>query len=289
MSDHAKSPLLRIGVPSKGRLAEISSQLLNDAGVSFRRNERSLFARCRDMPIEVIFLRTDDIPVLTAEGAIDLGITGADLVAESGAALVHRLDLGIGSCRLALCVGEDSPVIAAHQLAGKRVATSFPRITRQWLAERGVEAHFVELSGSVEIMINLGVADAIVDLVETGSTLAANRLRVLDEIGRYETVLVQNHEVRDAATADRIVRRLEGIVIARNWSLLEYNVPRTRLAEAEKITPGFNSPTVSGLEDPDWCAVRSMVKRGEAHAIMERLDVIGASAIIETQIANCRL
>jgi ATP phosphoribosyltransferase len=289
MSDHSKSPLLRIGVPSKGRLAEISAQLLNDAGVSFRRNERSLFARCRDMPIEVIFLRTDDIPVLTAEGAIDLGITGADLVAESGAALVHRLDLGIGSCRLALCVGEDSPVTDAHQLAGKRVATSFPRITRQWLAERGVEAHFVELSGSVEIMINLGVADAIVDLVETGSTLAANRLRVLDEIGRYETVLVQNHEVRDAATADRIVRRLEGIVIARNWSLLEYNVPRTRLAEAEKITPGFNSPTVSGLEDPDWCAVRSMVKRGEAHAIMERLDAIGASAIIETQIANCRL
>jgi ATP phosphoribosyltransferase len=289
MSDHSKSPLLRIGVPSKGRLAEISAQLLNDAGVSFRRNERSLFARCRDMPIEVIFLRTDDIPVLTAEGAIDLGITGADLVAESGAALVHRLDLGIGSCRLALCVGEDSPVTDARQLAGKRVATSFPRITRQWLAKRGVEAHFVELSGSVEIMINLGVADAIVDLVETGSTLAANRLRVLDEIGRYETVLVQNHEVRDAATADRIVRRLEGIVIARNWSLLEYNVPRTRLAEAEKITPGFNSPTVSGLEDPDWCAVRSMVKRGEAHAIMERLDAIGASAIIETQIANCRL
>jgi len=147
----------------------------------------------------------------------------------------------------------------------------------------------VELSGSVEIMINLGVADAIVDLVETGSTLAANRLRVLDEIGRYETVLVQNQKVRDAATADRIVRRLEGIVIARNWSLLEYNVPRTRLAEAEKITPGFNSPTVSGLEDPDWCAVRAMVKRGEAHAIMERLDAIGASAIIETQIANCRL
>ena len=295
MSDHAATSahsqprLLRIGVPSKGRLADISAQLLNDAGVSFRRTERSLFARCRDMPVEVIFLRTDDIPVLTAEGAIDLGITGADLVAESGAQLIHRLDLGIGSCRLALCVADDSPVTTAAQLAGKRIATSFPRITRAWLAERGVDAHFVELSGSVEIMINLDIADAIVDLVETGSTLAANRLRVLDEIGRYETVLVQNPAVPDAVTADRIVRRLEGIVIARSWSLLEYNVPRTRLAEAEKITPGFNSPTVSGLEDPAWCAVRSMVKRGEAHAIMERLEVIGASAIIETQIANCRL
>jgi ATP phosphoribosyltransferase len=289
MTPASTGRLLRIGVPSKGRLAEISAQLLNEAGLTFRRPERSLFARCRDMPVEITFLRTDDIPVLCAEGAIDLGVTGADLVAESGADLVHRLDLGIGSCRLALCVAEDSTVADARQLAGQRIATSFPRITRDWLAKRGVEAHFVELSGSVEIMIQLEVADAIVDLVETGSTLAANRLRVLDEIGRYETVLVQNHKVADPATADRIVRRLEGIVIARSYSLLEYNIPRARLRDAEKITPGFKSPTVSALEDADWCAVRAMVKRGEAHAIMERLEAIGASAIIETDISNCRL
>lgn len=289
MTPATTSRLLRIGLPSKGRLAEISAHLLNEAGLSFRRTDRSLFARCRDMPVEVTFLRTDDIPVLCAEGAIDLGVTGADLVAESGAALVHRLDLGIGSCRLALCVGEDSGIGDPRQLSGKRIATSFPRITRDWLARRGVEAHFVELSGSVEIMIQLEVADAIVDLVETGSTLAANRLRVLDEIGRYETVLVQNHRVPDAATADRIVRRLEGIVIARSYSLLEYNIPRERLAAAEKITPGFKSPTVSALEDAAWCAVRAMVRRGEAHGIMERLEAIGASAIIETEISNCRL
>jgi ATP phosphoribosyltransferase len=289
VTDKAQERLLRIGVPSKGRLAEIAMQLLNEAGLAFRRSERSLFAKCRDMPAEITFLRTDDIPVLTAEGAIDLGITGADLVAESGMPLVHRLDLGIGSCRLALCVADDAPIADPRQLAGKRIATSFPRITRDWLAKRGVEAHFVELSGSVEIMIMLGVADAIVDLVETGSTLAANRLRVLEEIGRYETVLVQNQRVTDAALADRIVRRLEGIVIARSYSLLEYNIPRSRLAEAEKITPGFNSPTVSALEDPDWCAVRAMVRRGEAHGIMERLEAIGASAIIETSISNCRL
>lgn len=289
MSGLGTDRLLRIGVPSKGRLAELATQLLLDAGLSFRRSERSLFARCKDMPVEITFLRTDDIPVLTAEGAIDLGITGADLVAESGANLVHRLDLGVGSCRLAMCVADDSSVTDPRQLAGKRIATSFPRITRTWLAERGVEAHFVELSGSVEVMIALGVADAIVDLVETGSTLAANRLRVLAEIGRYETILVQNHRLVDAALADRIVRRLEGIVIARGWSLLEYNVPRARLAEAERITPGFNSPTVMALEDPAWCAVRAMVKRGEAHAVIEKLEALGASAVIETQITNCRL
>ncbi len=289
MSDSQIRPLLRIGVPSKGRLADLACQLLADAGLSFRRSERSLFARCKEMPVEVTFLRTDDIPVLVAEGAIDLGITGADLVAESGAEVIHRLDLGVGSCRLALCVADDSPVTDPRQLDGRRIATSFPRITRGWLADRGANVHFVELSGSVEVMIALGVADGIVDLVETGSTLAANRLRVLAEIGRYETVLVQNPRLADPALADRIVRRLEGIVIARSWSLLEYNVPRSRLAEAEKITPGFNSPTVMQLEDPEWAAVRAMVRRGEAHAIMERLEAIGASAVIETRIANCRL
>jgi len=289
MSDERPDQLLRIGVPSKGRLAEVAALLLGDAGLSFRRTERTLFARCKDMPVEVTFLRTEDIPVLAAEGAIDLGITGADLVAESGAEVVHRLDLGVGSCRLALCVPDDAGIDDVRRLTDKRIATSFPRITRRWLAERNIEAHFVELTGSVEVMIALGVADAIVDLVETGSTLAANRLHVLAELGRYETVLVQHPGRREPLLADRIVRRLEGIVIARSWSLLEYNVPRGRLAEAEKITPGFDSPTVMQLEDASWCAVRAMVKRGDVHSVMERLEAIGASAIIETRIGNCRL
>ncbi len=281
--------LLRIGVPSKGRLSELASKLLHDAGLTFRRPERSLFARCPNLPVEIVFLRTADIPVLAMEGAIDLGITGADLVMESGADLIHRLDLGVGSCRLALCVDVDDKITDAAALDGKRVATSFPAITRAWLADHGASCHLVELSGSVEIMIALGVADAIVDLVETGSTLAANRLRVLDELGRYETVLVQNRLLRHTDMVDRIVRRLEGVVIARTYSLLEYNIPRSALAEAEQITPGFNSPTISGLEDSQWCAVRAMVRRGDVHAIMERLDAIGASAIVETFISNCRL
>ena len=133
------------------------------------------------------------------------------------------------------------------------------------------------------------VADAIVDLVETGSTLAANRLRILEEIDSYETVLIQNNRCRDTQTADRVVRRLEGVVIARDYSLLEYNVPRSKLAAAEEITPGFNSPTVNMLEDPEWFSVRVMVKRGDVIDAMERLETLGASAIIETPISNCRL
>jgi ATP phosphoribosyltransferase len=280
---------LRIGVPSKGRLSELSADLLKQAGLSFRRQERSLFARVGEMPIDITFLRTDDIPVLCAEGAIDLGIVGSDLLLESQADVLKRLDLGMGKCKLALCVPEDSPVTTPAQLGGKRVATSFPNITRRYLSDHKADVHLVNLGGSVEIMIALGVADVIVDLVETGSTLAANRLRVLAEIGRYETVLIQNKAQREAELADRVVRRLEGVVIARSWSLLEYNIPRTKLAEAEKITPGFNSPTVNSLEDPAWCAIRVMVRRGEVIDVMEKLEAIGAHAILETQINNCRL
>ena len=280
---------LRIGVPSKGRLADLAGELLKEAGLSFRRQERSLFARCREVPVEVTFLRTEDIPVLCAEGAIDMGITGGDLMAESGVELISRLDLGVGECRLAVCVPEDSKASGPAELNGKRIATSFPRVTETFLAQHKAQAHLVNLSGSVEIMIALGVADAIVDLVETGSTLAANRLRILAEVGRYQTVLVQNPARRNSELADRVVRRLEGVVIARSYSLLEYNVPRSKLAAAEKITPGFNSPTISGLEDAAWCAVRVMVRRTEVIEIMEQLEVLGASAILETRITNCRL
>ncbi|MEZ6137972.1 MAG: ATP phosphoribosyltransferase [Pirellulaceae bacterium] len=280
---------LRIGIPSKGRLSELATELLNQAGLHFRRQERTLFALVKQLPIDIIFLRTDDIPVLCAEGAIDLGITGSDLVEESGADIDVRMCLGVGHCRLSLCVPDSSPFKTCEQLDGKRVATSFPNVTQKFLAEHQAQVHLVPLSGSVEIMISLGVADAIVDLVETGSTLAANRLRVLTDIGQYETVLIQNQSKRHAEMADRIIRRLEGVVIARDYSLLEYNVERSNLAAAEAVTPGFNSPTVSGLEHPDWCSVRVMVKRKDVIGVMEQLEAIGASAILETEIGNCRL
>ncbi len=280
---------LRMGLPSKGRLAELAGELLKQAGMSFRRQDRSLFARVSEMPVDVTFLRTEDIPVLCAEGAIDLGITGSDLIEEAGVEVIPRLKLGVGKCRLAICVPDDSPITSASGLDGCRIATSFPRTTQRYLEQHQAQVHLVPLSGSVEIMIMLGVADAIVDLVETGSTLAANRLRILTEIGQYETTLIQNQARRLPECADRVVRRLEGVVIARAYSLLEYNVPRAKLREAEQITPGYHSPTVNALEDPNWCAVQVMVKRSEIIGVMERLEALGASAILETQINNCRL
>ncbi len=280
---------LRIGVPSKGRLSELAAEIMQQAGLNFRRQDRSLFARVAELPVDITFLRTEDIPVLCAEGAIDMGLTGSDLLAEARVDVTRRLDLGVGKCRLAVCVPDDAGFTKVEQLDGCRVATSFPRVTEEYFKRHNANVHLVSLSGSVEVMIALGVADAIVDLVETGSTLAANRLAILDEIGRYETVLIQNAQRRHAEQADRIVRRLEGVVIARSYSLLEYNVPRERLGDAEKITPGFRSPTVNPLEDPAWCAVRAMVRRKEVIDVMEKLEALGASAILETQITNCRL
>lgn len=285
----AESEKLRFGIPSKGRLAEHAADLLRQAGLNFRRQDRSLFARVKELPVDITFLRTSDIPVLCAEGAIDIGITGEDLIEEAGVELSTRLKLAVGQCRLSVCVPEGGVVAAVSDLAGCRVATSFPRVTEQFFRSHNADVHLVPLSGSVEIMISLGVADAIVDLVETGSTLAANRLKILTDIGSYETVLVQNQHSRHGEIADRVVRRLEGVVIARSYTLLEYNIPRERLAEAEKITPGFNSPTVSGLENADWCAVEVMVRRKEVIDVMDQLEAIGATAILQTQITNCRL
>ena len=280
---------LRIGIPSKGRLADGAGKLLKEAGLHFRRQDRGLFAPVRDIPIDVTFLRTDDIPVLCAEGAIDLGIAGSDLVAEAGVNVVNRLSLGMGNCRLAICVPENCAVQQPADLDGRSVATSFPNLTQTYLNQHQAQVHVVELSGSVEVMIALGVAEAIVDLVETGSTLVANRLRILEEIGTYETVLIQYPQTTQPTLVDRIVRRIEGVIIARSYSLLEYNIQQVYLAAAEKITPGFESPTVNRLEEEGWCSVRAMVKRGEVIDVMEQLESLGATAILETAISNCRL
>ena len=177
------------------------------------------------MPVDITFLRTDDIPVLCAEGAIEWASPAATWSPRPRSMWSRALQLGVGHCRLAVCVPEDSQIQSARSSSqGHRVATVFPQITQRYLQQHHTEVHLVHLSGSVEIMIALGVADAIVDLVETGSTLAANRLRMLDEIGHYETVLIQNPGCRHTELADRVVRRLEGVVIARSYSLLEYNI-----------------------------------------------------------------
>lgn len=280
---------IRMALPNKGRLREPAISLLTRAGYVFRAKDRSLYATCANDLITFIFVRTEDIPVLVGSGVIDLGITGEDLVEEREAVVTTVLPLGFGRCRLCVAVDEGSPYHAPADLSGKVIATSFPQVAAKFFRKHGAEVRMVEMNGSVEVMTGLGLAEGIVDLVETGDSLKDNGLRVLSEIGSYQTALIAHPQKAADPRVARVRRRVEGILIAEKYSLLEYNIPRDQLSDAEKITPGYSSPTISDLEDRAWVAVKVMVEKNRVAAVCDSLEAIGARAILETAIQNCRL
>lgn len=283
--------LSRIAIPSKGRLQEPSENLLKAAGIKFRRRERALFAHADGLELAVLFVRPDDIPILVAEGAADMGIVGRDLVHEHDCEtrVKHILDLDFGHCRLAVAARANGPIKKAKDLNGKKVAASMVHTTREFFRTRNIKAHLVEVSGSVEIMVALGLADAIVDLVESGDTLRDNGLAAIETVSASQGILIQGKQVRDAKLCGLVKRRLEGVLTAQQYTLLEYNIPRAKLKDAEKVAPGFDSPTISDLEDPKWCAVKVMIPKKRSIEIIDKLESLGASAILETSILNCRL
>lgn len=285
------SRLTRIAVPSKGRLKEPAENLLKAAGISFRRRDRWLMARAKGLDLAVLFVRPDDIPVLVAEGAADLGVVGQDLVRERGCQrrVNHLLDLDFGHCRLAVAAKERSGISRVRDLRGRKVAASMVHSARTFFRKRRVSVQMVEVCGSVEIMVALGLADAIVDLVETGDTLRDNGLRVIETISESEAILIGSRKPRDRKLCTLIQRRLQGVLTARQYTLLEYNIRRGLLRRAEHIAPGFESPTISALEDPQWCAVKVMVPKNRSIEIIDKLEALGATAILETTIHNCRL
>ncbi len=280
---------IRFAVPSKGRLNEPAVELLKRSGYSFRLSGRNLYATCTSADIVFIFVRADDIPVLVDSGVVDLGITGSDLVAEREATVETLLELGFGRCRLAVAVPEGFEGEALSGLDGRRIATSFPRTTERFFADQGASVKCMEMNGAVEIMVALELADAIVDIVETGDSLRENHLRVLREIGQYQAVLVAHPSMATDARVLQIRRRLEGILVASRYSILEYNIPARLLKQAETITPGFESPTVSQLDQQGWLAVKVMVEKAQVGAVMDALETLGATAIFETEVRNCRL
>ncbi|MFP4143662.1 MAG: ATP phosphoribosyltransferase [Phycisphaeraceae bacterium] len=280
---------LRIALPGKGRLAEPAMELLKASGYSFRRSSRNLYASCRNADIVFIFLRADDIPVLVDSGVVDMGITGSDLVSEREANVAEVLELGFGRCRLCVAGPEGVDGAGLEYFAGKTIATSFPRTTRHFFAEQGVDVRTIEMNGSVEIMVGLRLADGIVDIVETGDSLRDNHLKVMAEIGTYQTVLIANPAVADAPGVAQVRRRIEGVIVAERYSVLEYNIPADLLARAEEITPGFESPTVSQLDEEGWLAVKVMVEKPRVVPVMDELEALGATAIFETHVRNCRL
>ena len=281
---------LRIAVPSKGRLMDKSVDLLKRSGLKFRLSGRQLFARCGETGVMVIFSNAQDIPALVAEGVVDLGITGSDLVIEKKADVEEHLQLGFGKCRLSFASHTDSSSDSALKLGGKIVGTKFINTARQYFEEKGVEnVHIVEINGAVEVMVLLGLVDAILDVVETGSSLREHDLVERETVLKAQAVLIGCKKVRNAELRDRIIRRLQGVLIAFRYSMLEYNCPADSLEKAKEITPGFSAPTVQATDSKEWFAVKVMVEKGAVQDVMDRLEGIGCCAIIETEMVHGRL
>lgn len=281
--------MLRIAVPNKGSLSEPASQMLREAGYRQRRDPRELVLADPDNDAEFFFLRPRDVATYVGAGTVDVGITGRDLLIDSGSRAVEHLALGFArsTFRFAAPTGTLQHVA---QIAGLRVATSYPVLVAGYLAEQGVEpAAVVRLDGAVESSVRLGVADVIADVVETGTTLRAAGLDVFgDPLLRSEAVLVRD-EHSDAQAIGVLTRRLQGVITAREYVLMDYDCPVQVVERAVRITPGLESPTVSPLHDTQWCAVRAMVPRAATNRVMDDLYEIGARAIIVTSIHASRL
>lgn len=286
--------MLRIAVPNKGALSESAAEILSEAGYRRRTDPKDLTVIDPANGVEFFFLRPKDIAIYVGSGELDLGITGRDLAAESGAPVRERLALGFGasSFRYAAPAGRDW---SAGDLAGMRIATAYPNLVRKDLVTRGIDATVIRLDGAVEISVQLGVADAIADVVGSGRTLRMHGLVAFgDSLCDSEAVLIERDSGQpdgdDACRAarDQLVGRVQGVVFGQQYLMLDYDCPRAVLQRATAITPGLESPTIAPLADPDWVAVRALVPRREVNAIMDDLAGIGAKAILASDVRFCR-
>ncbi|MBO0900337.1 ATP phosphoribosyltransferase [Cellulomonas sp. zg-ZUI222] len=282
--------MLRIAVPNKGSLSEPAVDMLREAGYRQRRDSRELVLPDPDNDVEFFFLRPRDVAVYVGAGTVDVGITGRDLLIDSASSAVEHLPLGFARSTFRFA-GTAGRLTDARQIAGLRVATSYAELVGAYLRERDIEpAAVVRLDGAVESAIRLGVADVIADVVETGSTLRAAGLEVFGEpILRSEAVLVRRADVDQPAGLDILTRRLQGVLTAREYVLMDYDVPLELVDRAVAITPGLESPTVSPLHNGQWAAVRAMVPRNQTNRVMDALYDVGARAILVTSILACRI
>ncbi|MEB4211694.1 ATP phosphoribosyltransferase [Mycobacterium sp. 94-17] len=283
--------MLRVAVPNKGTLSEPASEILAEAGYRRRTDAKDLTVIDPANQVEFFFLRPKDIAIYVGSGELDFGITGRDLVGDSDAPVRERLALGFGSSsfRYAGPAGRDWKIA---DLAGKRIATAYPNLVRKDLAGRGIEATVIRLDGAVEISIQLGVADAIADVVGSGRTLSLHDLVAFGEpLCDSEAVLIESDKSSKTGTQaarDQLVARIQGVVFGQQYLMLDYDCPRSVQEKATAITPGLESPTIAPLADPDWVAIRALVPRRGVNEIMDELAAIGAKAILASDIRFCR-
>ena len=279
--------MLRIAVPNKGSLSEIAADMLTEAGYTGRRDPRALNVADPRNGVEFFYLRPRDIATYVGSGALDVGITGRDLLLDSGSSAVEigSLDFGASTFRFAAAPGKFSQLT---DLEGVRVATSYPGLVGDFLSTHGVTATLVSLDGAVESAVKLGVADAVADVVSTGSTLRAQGLEIFGPVILESSAVLISLE-QDLPGITTLQRRLQGVLVARQFVLVDYDVPLSLLERATQITPGLESPTISPLHDPEWVAVRSMVPRADTNHVMDELYELGARAILVSSIHAARI
>jgi ATP phosphoribosyltransferase len=281
--------MLRIAVPNKGTLSTPAAQMLSDAGYRQRTDPKDLICRDEINNVEFFYLRPRDIATYVGSGDLDLGITGRDLLVDSGVPAGELLDLGFGGATVRWAAPAGS-LTSADQIGGRRIATAYPGVVQRHLAEHNLRAEVVRLDGAVENAVRLGVADLIADVVETGATLRqAGLVTIGDPILRSSAILIGRDAGEPQNGVAQLVRRLQGVLVARSYVMLAYDVRADLLDQATALTPGIESPTVSSLQREGWVAVQAMVLRNDAHLIMDKLYDLGARAILVTDIANCRL
>jgi ATP phosphoribosyltransferase len=284
--------MLRVAVPNKGTLSEPASEILAEAGYRRRTDSKDLTVIDPVNQVEFFFLRPKDIAIYVGSGELDFGITGRDLVRDSDAPVRERLALGFGSSSFRYA-GPAGCNWTTADLAGKRIATAYPNLVRKDLVERGIDATVIRLDGAVEISVQLGVADAIADVVGSGRTLSLHDLVAFGEpLCDSEAVLIEradeggHGEIK--AARDQLVARVQGVVFGQQYLMLDYDCPRTVVEKATSITPGLESPTIAPLADPDWVAIRALVPRRGVNEVMDKLAAIGAKAILASDIRFCR-
>ncbi len=281
--------MIKIAVPNKGSLSEAATGILKEAGYKGRGISKALNIVDEANDVEFFFLRPKDIAIYVAGGHLDLGITGRDLAMDSRADVEEVLSLGFGGSTFRFAAPADQ-TWTVEDLHGKRLATSYPHLAADYLAERGIESEVIRLDGAVEIAIKLGVADAIADVVSTGATLRQQGLAPFGEpIVKSEAVVVKR-KGRELTPNDEVVlSRIRGILTAHNFLMLDYNISRDNLDAAVSVTPGLTGPTVSPLQRENWVAVRAMVPRKEANLLMDRLAATGAEAILASELRIARI
>ena len=279
--------MLRIAIPNKGSLSETAADMLAEAGYTGRRDPRALSVRDERNDVEFFYLRPRDIATYVGSGALDVGITGRDLLLDSRspAREITTLDFGASTFRFAGAPGRFSELAG---LDGMRVATSYPALVGDFIARQGVQVTIVSLDGAVESAVKLGVADAVADVVSTGSTLRAQGLEIFGPIILDSTaVLISAHDQLPGITT--LQRRLQGVLVARQYVLMDYDVRLEHLEQATAVTPGLESPTISPMQDPEWVAVRAMVPRADTNQVMDALYEVGARAILVSSIHAARI